>query len=244
MSNTNNNTISIDALIAFLESQKKGQVETPKTSAKLKSSNDDTAKLKLKGTKTRTQDIEPDDEPDTDVIEIRCLDRADKRVRIPKHAFNSKGICYVDGVKYTAKELDGFRSTKLSPATFDAETGDTVILTRISGNKWESEVAKARKPKGTKTNKTSGKLAKKTTATKTKKDFGTLDEQLNELAKAAIKQAKKGFVNEYIEQYSRFETDARLYLTTAQNKRIKGIKFANNLTLGQIVEMLNEKVFE
>lgn len=259
---SNNQTINLVDLIAVLQDMVQ-TTDVPKTSARLKS-NEPVAEIRVKkASKASKQVIEDDD--DDDIITINVPSgRDDIRVKIPRMAFNAKGICFVDGDRYTALESDNGRSSKIDPATFGAEEGDVITLIRESGNKWASEVAssgrkakKSAKPapaksSGSKLQKAGSKKASPKAEPKAKSERITSFEGF---AEKCLKNAGKGFSNKNIMEADVFgafgtkdkvtlDADARQYLTSDENRKFKAFRLSKGLNLRAAVKNLNALVFE
>jgi DNA-binding protein YbaB len=185
------------------------------------------AKIRVGSNRSEMKKVSKSTKPqgDEDTVIIRVPSDGDTRVRIPARCFNSKGIVHVDNTRYDALESDNGRSHKIQPEVFDAEPGDTIVLTEIGPSKYESSVESGtRKAKAKRAQKTQEKAQPKTTANKAKsgklslggkasskvvdRDVDPkvkemdLEEGIEEFARRAIKNANEGFENENIRDNS------------------------------------------
>lgn len=220
----------------------KGTV-TPKTSARVTPRREVSEMASGKG--KRHEDV---------LLENVGGNRADGRMRLPAKMFMGRESLTVDGMKFESLETDQNRSKNFNPAIIGAEVGDDVVFVHLGGTKWESAIhhsgTKRKKGKVTVTPKTKAKTETAKPAVRGAKVAGSKMTVVKEAAKtfglAAKKNAAKGFENENILEYTKFEDDPRQYLTSRENAQAKKVwgKRGANITLSQWVELLSEEVFD
>lgn len=198
-------------------------------------------------------------ETDDNTIVITVSDAKDNRVKLPAKMFNSSHICKIDGTTYRGLESDKGRG-KAQPSDFGADSGDVITFTRISGNKWESEVnagtpkkakakAKTSEPK-TETSKSSGTRRVKSTAKGKKSRVAEERASAKEIAKfmkkygeLAIEGSEEGHFNDKLVDFG-FDDDARAFLQTKDHQAFQKGRKALGLTIKEAIELLNNEVFE
>ncbi len=194
---------------------------------------------------------------DVEITITRAM--SEGRMKLPNRMFTKGSKVVVDGHTFTQQPQDQNRSTKFNPEIFGAEEGDTCVFSFVGGREWSVEVfegkpAKKQASKPAKSGSTkSGSKAKADKPTKSAgskvaspKREETVSQFIQRFADIAIENAEdEDFEqNTNILSTGSFDSDARVYFTTAENQKFRAGRKRLGLTLAKSVSLLNAAVYE
>lgn len=182
------------------------------------------------------------------------------RMKLPSRMFTKGTKVEIDGHVFTQQPNDQNRSTKFDPAIFgyDVAVGDTITFEHVSGREWEVtevEDGGGKPPRKAKANaKASAKPAKsqksaKPAAGRVARNEGqtqSLAKEFQKFADMAIENAStKGFKkNANIAENTKYDPDARVYLSTPESQKFRAMWKRHGLKLSTAVGKLNALVFD